>query len=105
MIVLYIFIIIIIISLILDAKNWKMKSNNFHVKESIHEFTKSIKCPDPQNCEIELDKEFYLSFSKSNDTDFQNTNMSNEHNIYRKVFINETSTALGNIFAVIRSLG
>jgi len=31
--------------------------------------------------------------------------MSNEHNIFKKVFINETNKTLGNMFAKIKSQG
>lgn len=68
-------------------KNWKIKTN-FNVEEAVDEFKKSIKCPDPERCEIESSKEFYLHFLKNNDTLFQSTNK----NIINMNSINETST-------------
>lgn len=58
-------------------KSWKIKTD-FEVKEAAKVFKKSIKCPDPESCDIQLGKEFYFSFPKNNNV-FQNTNLSHKH--------------------------
>lgn len=76
----------------IDVKNWKIKTN-FDVKEAIDEFKKSIKCPDPQSCEIELSKEFNLNC----DINFQTLDSSNNYN-QNSLFKRETSKFTGNIY-------
>lgn len=76
----------------IDVKNWKIKTN-FDVKEAVDEFKKSIKCPDPQSCEMELSKEFYLNC----DINFQNSDLSNKYN-QNSSFKNETSKLTVNIY-------
>lgn len=76
----------------IDVKNLKIKTN-FDVKEAVDEFKKSIKCPDPQSCEIELSKEFYLNC----DINFQNSDSSNNYN-KNSSFKNETCRLTGNIY-------
>lgn len=68
---------------------------NIDVKEAVVEFKKSIKCPDPQTCEIEPEEEFFINFPKRNDNNFQNS--INKHT-YKIPFKIETSKSTGNIF-------
>lgn len=84
-----------LIFFILDVKNWKIKTD-FNVKKASDEFKKSIKCPDPQSCDIELGgKEFYLKFPKNNNNIFQNTNLSNKH-FHTNLIKNEISKSMIN---------
>lgn len=66
------------------------------MEEAVDEFMKSIKCSDPQTCQIEPEEEFYIHFPKQNDIVFQNPNQTNKHT-KRIPFNNETTKFTGNI--------
>lgn len=69
-------------------------TNNFDVEEAVDEFKKSIKCPNPQSCEIESNGEMYFSFPNNNsNTIIQSNNKHTHTTLYKK----EKSNPTGNI--------
>lgn len=68
-------------------------TNNFDVKEAVDEFKKSIKCPDPQNCDIKLSEKIYFNFPNTNNTIIHSTNKHTHTTLYKK----EISSPIGNI--------